>query len=96
MNWQEVLLSNHETVTVQSYGYTERSFFNSHFEPFRNKRSFKFKIERGYNKEGKLIPEYCSLEHKWLFLEEPEKELFFEEKDGEIILDDPDLWARPD
>ena len=77
MTWQEVLNSNHKTVTVQSYGYEERSFIGRHF-----------------NKEGKLIPEYCSLEHKWLFLEEPEKELFFEEKDGEIILDDPDLWAR--
>lgn len=95
MTWQEVLNSNHETVTVQSYGYTERGLFNSHFEPFKNKRSFKFKIERCYNKENQLIPEHCSLEHNWLFLEDSEEELSFEEKNGEIILNDPDLWARP-
>lgn len=95
MTWQEVLNSNHETVTVQSYGYTEEGLFNSHFEPFKNKRSFKFKIDRFYNKENQPIPEHCSLEHDWLFLEDSEEELFFEEKNDEIILDDPDLWARP-
>lgn len=94
MTWQELLQSNHETVIVQSYGYTERNSFSSHFEPFRHKRDFVFKIERGYNKNKQLVPDYCYLEHSWLFLEEPEKELSFEEKDGKIYLDDPDLWAR--
>ena len=34
------------------------------------------------------------LEHDWLFLEEQESDLYFEERNGSIILDDPDLWAR--
>lgn len=85
MTWQEVLDSNYKTVTVQSYGYEERSFIGRHFEPFKTKRSFKFRIDRNFK----------MLDHNWLFLEDPEEELFFEEKDGEIILDDPDLWARP-
>jgi len=85
MTWQEVLNSNHKTVTVQSYGYEERSFIGRHFEPFKTKRSSKFRIDRNFK----------MLDHNWLFLEDPEEELFFEEKDGEIILDDPDLWAIP-
>jgi len=85
MTWQEVLNSNHKTVTVQSYGYEERSFIGRHFEPFKTKCFFKFRIDRNFK----------MLDHNWLFLEDPEEELFFEEKDGEIILDDPDLWAKP-
>lgn len=84
MTWQEVLNSNHKTITVQSYGYEERSFIGRHFEPFKTKHSFKFRIDRNFK----------MLDHNWLFLEDPEEELFFEEKDGEIILDDPDLWAK--
>jgi len=45
--------------------------------------------------DGKLKPEYSNLTHKWLFLEEPESELTFEEKDGKVYCFDPDLWARP-
>lgn len=94
MTWQELLQTNHETVIVQSYGYTERSFFSSHFEPFSHLREFKFKIGKGI-RNGKLDKRLCSLEHKWLFLEEPESELTFEEKDGKVYCFDPDLWARP-
>lgn len=93
MTWQELLQTNHETVIVQSYGYTERSYaFESHFEPFKHKRDFIFNINR-VQFEGEELLGF--LEHKWLFLEDPEEELTFEEKDGKIILDDPDLWARP-
>ena len=48
MTWQEVLQSNHKTVIVQSYGYEERSFIGRHFEPFKTKRSFKFRIDRNF------------------------------------------------
>ena len=65
MTWQEVLNSNHKTVTVQSYGYEERSFIGRHFEPFKTKRSFKFRIDRNFK----------MLDHNWLFLEDPEEEL---------------------
>lgn len=85
MTWQEVLQSNHETVIVQSYGYTERSSFSSHFEPFSHLREFKFKIDREDN----------MLYHNWLFLDELESELNFEEKDEKLYVFDPDLWARP-
>lgn len=87
MTWNEVLKSNHETVIVQSYGYVERSFISSHFEPFSHLREFVFKIDRD--------PGFESLDHKWLYLEEPESELHFEEKDGKLYVFDPDLWARP-
>lgn len=90
MTWQEVLLSNHETVVVESYGYTEKSLFSSHFEPFKNKRNFVFNIVRCSNN-----PSHCYLEHDWLYLDEDEKDLHFEERDGKLILDNPDLWARP-
>ena len=83
MTWQEVLLSNHETVVVESYGYTERSSFSSHFEPFKNKRTFKFEVTP------------FGLRHSWLFLEEDENELHFEQdENGNVVLNDPDLWAR--
>jgi hypothetical protein len=84
MTWQELLQTDYEIVIVQSYGYTERSSFSSHFEPFSHLREFKFEID---NKEGLL--------HPWLYLEEPESELTFEEKDGKVYCFDPDLWARP-
>ena len=92
MTWQEVLLSNHETVTVQSYGYMERGCFSSHFEPFKNKRDFTFEICRAQF-EGEELSGY--LEHDWLMLDCPEDDLTFEEKDGKLYLDDPDLFARP-
>ena len=44
MTWQELLQTDHETVIVQSYGYTEKSLFSSHFEPFSHLREFKFEI----------------------------------------------------
>lgn len=87
MTWQEVLNSNHETVIVQSYGYEERSLIGSHFEPFSHLREFVFYIDRD--------PGCESLDHKWLYLDEPESELTFEEKDGKLYVFDPDLWARP-
>jgi hypothetical protein len=86
LTWKDVLLSDKEYVIIDSYGYVEKSFVSSHFEPFRTKRSFKFKIDRKYK----------SLEHRWLFLEEHESKLtFIKLDDGEIHVDDPDLWARP-
>lgn len=94
MTWKELLQSNHKTVIVQSYGYIERSSFSSHFEPFSHLREFEFEIGRAIS-DGKLEPEYCDLTHKWLFLEEPESKLTFEEKDGKVYCFDPDLWARP-
>jgi len=94
MTWQELLQTDHEIVIVQSYGYTEKSFFSSHFEPFSHLREFEFNIDIWEDaKSGKIIE--CGLSHKWLFLEEPESELTFEEKDGKVYCFDPDLWARP-
>lgn len=90
LTWAEVLKSSHNKVIVESYGYTERNLFSSHFEPFKNKRQFVFTIGRCDN------PKYSMLEHKWLFLEESEDSLQFIEKDGKLYLDDPDLWASPD
>lgn len=90
LTWAEVLKSSHNEVIVESYGYTERRFIYSHFEPFKHKRQFSFVIDRCKN------PELSTLNHKWLFLEDREDSLQFIEKDGKLYLDDPDLWARPD
>ena len=84
MTWQEVLGKGVAQINVLSYGYMEVSSFSSHFEPFRNKRTIKFEVTP------------CRLRHSWLFLEDDENELYFDQdKDGNVILDDPDLWARP-
>ena len=83
MTWQEVLGKGVAQINVLSYGYTERSCFSSHFEPFKTKRTFKFEVTP------------FGLRHSWLFLEEDEDELDFEQdENGNVILDDPDLWAR--
>lgn len=84
MTWKEVLKTGVTHVNVLSYGYTERGCLSSHFEPFRNKRMFKFEVTP------------FGLQHSWLFLEDNEDELDFEQdENGNIILGDPDLWARP-
>ena len=44
MTWQEILRKGVTHVNVLSYGYMEVSSFSSHFEPFRNKRTFKFEV----------------------------------------------------
>ena len=84
MTWQEVLGKGVAQINVLSYGYMEVSSFSSHFEPFKNKRTFKFEVTP------------FGLRHSWLFLEDDENELYFEQdKYCNLILDDPDLWARP-
>ena len=88
LTWKQVLQSSHNEVIVESYGYEARNSFSSHFEPFKNKRQFIFKIDRCSN------PKYSSLYHKWLMLEDYEQDLTFLERDGKLYLDDPDLWAR--
>ena len=90
LTWAEVLTSSHNEVIVESYGYTERSVFSSHFEPFKSKRKFVFRIDRD------CLNELSSLTHSWLMLEDDESEQTFIEKDGKLYLDDPDLWARPE
>lgn len=83
MTWQEVLRKGITQINVLSYGYTEVNSFSSHFEPFRTKRTFKFEVTP------------FGLRHSWLFLGEDENELYFEQdENGNVILDDPDLWAR--
>ena len=83
MTWQEVLGKGVAQINVLSYGYMEVSSFSSHFEPFRTKRTFKFEVTP------------FGLRHSWLFLEDDENELYFEQdENGNVILDDPDLWAR--
>lgn len=90
MTWHEVLESTAKTVTVLSYGYEERSAFGRHFEPFKTKRSFSFEIHRFGKNDGYL-------DHPWLILAEDEVDLTFDlREDGAIVLDDPDLFARPE
>ena len=85
LSWKEVLQSPHQEVVVLSYGYEEKGILGSHFEPFKHKREFKFTIDR----------EFEMLVHPWLYLTENEKSLTFQDEGHRIILDDPDLWARP-
>lgn len=87
MTWKEVLNSEATDVIVQSYGYTEGRV-NSHYEPFKNKRSFKFRIMRFDDIQDGY------LDHDWLFLTENEEDLDFEERDGKIYLDDPELFCN--
>lgn len=88
LTWKELLDSDFQNVTVQSYGYMERGMITQHFEPFSKLKEFEFKIYRFEDGTG-------SLHHNWLILEDPEDELIFSIVDGRVILRDPDLWARP-
>ena len=89
LTWKEVVASEATEVTILSYGYVEHSIFG-HYEPFSHKRKIKFRIIRFG--DGSAV-----LDHPTFFLEEDERELIFEKTPrGEIILDDPDLGARPD
>lgn len=87
MNFRKMLsfakANNIEEVTVLSYGYMERNLFTEHFEPFKNKRTFKFSID--FN--------FASLDHPWLYFEQEEDEEYVI-SEGKIICDDPDLWSR--
>lgn len=89
MNWKEVLESGVKEVIVFSYGYVERSIMGSHFEPFAHKREFTFHVLQ-------FDDGFAMLDHNWLILDEPEEDQVFEEKDGKVYLDDPELWARPE
>ena len=84
MKWREVLKSNYETVTVQSYGYTEGRII-SHFEPFAHKKDIVFNIVR----DGR----WSNLENDTFFIDENYNDLDFEERDGELYLDDPELFC---
>jgi len=87
MTWKEVLQSNATEVIVGSYGYTEGRIL-SHFEPFKRKREFKFKIERFNDSEG------C-LSNPTFILMENENDLdFIIRSDGSIYLDDPELMSN--
>lgn len=73
-------------VLVDSYGYTEKSGFSKHFEPFKHKRTFEFRFEVG----GEMV----YLEHNWLtFDNEYDEQFYFE--DGHWHCDDPELLCFP-
>lgn len=81
------------TVLVDSWGYTERSIFGGHFEPFKHKRQFTFVLDNFDNDLYWLT--HVSGNGSWLMFECEEKESFYFEN-GDWHCDDPDLFARPD
>lgn len=85
MNWKEVLQRRTKAVVVQSYGYTVKSVFNRHFEPFAHKREITFKVDYA-------VP---MLYNPSFYLEDLEEELEFTvDHNNRVILDDPDIWSR--
>ena len=90
VSFEEVLKSKASVVRVESYGYTERGLISSHFEPFKSKRIFNFVICRLSDRSGYL-------NHPWLILENSEENLEFERvNETTFVLNDPDLFARPE
>jgi hypothetical protein len=87
LTWEEVKQTDAKVVTVQSYGYVEHSLFGGHFEPFARKRNIPFYIDRDSD----------DLDNRTFHLEENPNDLeFMLLSNGSIILEDPDIWARPD
>lgn len=85
MTFKEICEKGVTEVIVQSYGYTERGIFNSHFEPFKHLREFKFTVHsysRGF-----------ILDHKWLYFEDENSENFEFDENGRCICFDPELWS---
>lgn len=85
MTWREVLNSKEEYVTVESYGYTERSLVSSHFEPFAHKRQIKFKIDRDFE----------MLYNKTFWLDDLEENLDYIKREDGIYLNDPGISSKP-
>lgn len=82
ISYEDVLEMHPKSVTILSYGYEEISVFGTHFEPFRNKRSIMFTV-------NKVEPV-----HKWLyFSNDPREETWYIE-DNIIYCDDPELYTR--
>lgn len=69
-------------VLVDSYGYTEKSGFSQHFEPFKHKQTFEFAFD--------VVGEMVYLEHSWLTFDNGYHESFYFE-DGHWRCDDPEL-----
>lgn len=99
LTWEQVIRRGFKEVTVESYGYDEVHIYGSHYEPFKNKRSFIFFVSFPCDDNGNEIYDEnldrYSLNHKWLNLNNFERNLDFElREDGKVYLNDPDLWAK--
>ena len=83
MTFKEVLERGVAKVIVTSYGYVEKGYFFSHYEPFGNRaREFTFEISGS------------RLTHGWLKFEHPRDEHFEIDENGVCTCFDPDLYTR--
>ena len=84
MTLQEIIDLGYTSVTVKVSGYQEVGILGC-YQPFRTIRSFDFKIN----------PRIMILEHETFWIND-EETLDYDIEDGEVILYEPDMYARSD
>ena len=84
MTLQEIVDLGYTSVTAKVSGYQEVGIFGC-YQPFKTIRSIIFRIDS----------EIMTLEHKTFWIN-AEETLDYVIKDGEVILYEPDMYARAD
>lgn len=84
MTLQEIIDLGHTSVIAKVSGYQETGVFGC-YQPFRSIRPITFNID----------PKMMTLEHKTFWINN-EETLNYTIEDGEVILHEPDMYARAD
>lgn len=84
MTLEEVIDLGYTEVIVKTSGYQEVGIFGC-WQPFRNIRSITFKID----------PEYMDLDHRTFWINNAKEQDYYIE-DNQVILFEPDMFARCD
>ena len=84
MTLQEIIDLGYTSVTAKVSGYQEVGILGC-YQPFRTIRPIIFKI----------CPKFMTLEHETFWIND-EETLDYDIEDGEVILYEPDMYARSD
>ena len=84
MTLQEIIDLGHTSVIAKVSGYQEVGIFGC-YQPFRTIRSITFRIDS----------EIMTLEHRTFWVNN-EESLNYTIEDGEVVLYEPDMYARAD
>ena len=84
MTLKEIIDLGHTSVTAKVSGYQEVGIFGC-YQPFRTIRSITFRIDS----------EFMTLEHRTFWVNN-EESLNYTIEDGEVVLYEPEMYARAD
>ncbi len=84
MTLKKIINSGYTEVIVKASGYQEVGIFGC-WQPFKSIRSITFKID----------PELLDIEHRTFWINNAERQ-DYEVKDNQVILWEPDMFARGD